>query len=381
MSTRPLLALALVLLLPRPSAAALPDGHWQLVSHAVPATLAPGAQVEVPVTLRNRTAQVWSEDRQDRLAYHWRAEDGSVIEWDGRRTHLPGPLLPGEAVTLQATIKAPTTPGRYYLQFEPVREHRRWWGAPSFTRDIVITVDVVGVDAELAWSIEQVGPMPALAAGTQVEIPLRLHNAGDAPWSPGRRRPPRLSLDRRRRRPHRGHPYAATRLHRPRRHDRDRRPCARPADARHLYARVGASPRARAVVRPAPRRRLPDRRRGRQSEPRPLHRRPRARRAPRAHDQRARRHRRQQRRHLARRTWPFAQLPLARPRRQGRRVRRPAHALARAGPRRGGRRHGARAGPRRAGRVPTRVGRRTRRRRLVRPRRPGPPVGDGATTC
>ena len=184
MSTRPLLALALVLLLPRPSAAALPDGHWQLISHGVPATLAPGAQVEVAVRLKNRTAQVWSEERQDRLAYHWLAEDGSVLEWDGRRTHLLAPLLPGEAVTLQATIKAPTTPGHYYLQFEPVREHKRWWGAPSFTRDIIIPVDVVGVDAELAWSIEQVGPAPALAAGAQVEVPLRLHNAGDAPWSP-----------------------------------------------------------------------------------------------------------------------------------------------------------------------------------------------------
>ena len=183
MSTRPLLALALVLL-PGIAAAALPDGHWQLVSHGVPATLAPGAQVEVPVRIINRTAQTWSEDRQDRLAYHWWAEDGTVLEWDGRRTHLPAPVPPGEAVDLRATLTAPTTPGRYYLQFEPVREHRRWWGAPSFTRDVVIAVEVVASDARLTWSIEQVAPLPPLSAGAQVGIPLRLHNTGEAAWSP-----------------------------------------------------------------------------------------------------------------------------------------------------------------------------------------------------
>jgi len=183
-TVRLLFALALALLLPCTAAAALPDGHWQLVSHAVPASLAPGAQVEVEVRLRNRTSLTWSEERQDRLAYHWRAEDGSVLEWDGRRTRLPAPLPPGEAVTLQATIKAPSAPGRYYLQFEPVREHKRWWGAPSFTRDVVIAVEVVANDAQLAWSLEQPGPLPALAAGAQVEVPLRLHNIGDAPWSP-----------------------------------------------------------------------------------------------------------------------------------------------------------------------------------------------------
>ena len=184
MALRLLFALALVLLLSRTAAAALPDGHWQLVSHAVPASLAPGARVEVEVRLQNRTSLTWSEERQDRLAYHWRAEDGSVLEWDGRRTHLPAPLPPGESVTLQATIEAPSAPGRYYLQFEPVREHKRWWGAPSFTRDVVIAVEVVATDARLAWSIDQPAPLPRLAAGAQVLVPLRLHNVGDAPWSP-----------------------------------------------------------------------------------------------------------------------------------------------------------------------------------------------------
>ncbi len=178
------LPLIVLLLAPAAARAELPDGHWQLLTHAVPPTLAPGAQVEVEVTLQNRTALTWSEEKQDRLAYHWRNLDGSVLEWDGARTQLPAPLPPGQQVRLLATVRAPTTPGRYYLQFEPVREHRRWWGPASFTHDLLIPVEVVASDAELAWSIDPPPPLPPLAAGEQIAVPLRLRNTGDTTWSP-----------------------------------------------------------------------------------------------------------------------------------------------------------------------------------------------------
>lgn len=178
----PLIALAL--LAPASARAELPDGHWQLVSHAVPPTLAPGAQVRVDVVLRNRTGLTWSEEKQDRLAYHWRNLDGSMLIRDGVRTPLPGPLAPGASIELAATIVAPPEPGRYWLQFEPVREHKRWWGPATHTRDIVIPVEVVATDAELAWSIDPLPPLPPLAASQPLTVPLRLHNTGDAPWSP-----------------------------------------------------------------------------------------------------------------------------------------------------------------------------------------------------
>ena len=167
------------------AAAKFPDGDWQLLKHAVPPTLAPGAQVEVAVTLRNRGEQAWSEERKDRFSYHWLARDGRVLERDGLRTTLPAPVVPGEVVTLQARLRAPAEPGSYLLQFEPVREQRRWYGPPSFTRDVVIPVEVVAIDADLAWTLAAGEPPPPLAAGQRVEVPLRLHNAGADPWSPG----------------------------------------------------------------------------------------------------------------------------------------------------------------------------------------------------
>ena len=185
MSRRSQLVLAAALgLAPTHARAELPAGRWQLLAQEFPPTLAPGVEVEVPVTLRNGSGEVWSEAHMDRLAYHWFASDGRMIERDGLRTPLPAPLAPGESVTLRARVRAPVEPGRYYLQFEPVREHRRWWGPPGLSRDIVIAVDVQAIDADLAWSIEPTDPLPSLAAGQQVEVPLRLRNAGGAAWSP-----------------------------------------------------------------------------------------------------------------------------------------------------------------------------------------------------
>ena len=178
------LAAALVLA-PAGARAAFPDGNWQLIKHAVPATLAPGATVEVVVTLRNRSEQVWSEERQDRFAYHWLGRDGKVIERDGLRTTLPRPVAPGEVISLQARIRAPAAPGSYLLQFEPVREHRRWYGPPGFSRDLVIPVEVVATDADLAWSLAVVDEVPPLAAGQRVAVAVRLTNAGADAWSPG----------------------------------------------------------------------------------------------------------------------------------------------------------------------------------------------------
>ncbi len=179
----PLVLLALLVLAPALARAELPAGRWQLLAHEVPPTLAPGVEVEVPVTLRNHSGELWSEARKDRLAYHWYGSDGQLIERDGLRTRLPAPLAPGESVTLRARVRAPSEPGSYFLQFEPVRENRRWWGPAGLTRDIVIAVDVRASDADLAWSIEHAEPLPPLAAGQKVEVSLRLRNPGGAPWS------------------------------------------------------------------------------------------------------------------------------------------------------------------------------------------------------
>jgi phosphoglycerol transferase MdoB-like AlkP superfamily enzyme len=164
------------------NAVPLPLGHWELLRRDVPATLLPGARVDVPVRIRNRSDRDWSEATRDRLAYHWRYPDGTMAIQEGERTHLPAPLAPGDAVDLVLHVTAPTEPGRYYLQIEPVREQRRWWGMPYLGRDLLIPVEVTGGD--LSWSIGQVAPPPPIAPGRRTTIPIRLTNDGDTTWSP-----------------------------------------------------------------------------------------------------------------------------------------------------------------------------------------------------
>jgi len=170
--------------MPAVARAELPVGRWHLLAHEVPPTLAPGVEIEVPVTLRNCSGELWSEARKDRLAYHWFTPDGRMVERDGLRTLLPAPLASGESVTLRARLRAPTAPGVYFVQFEPVREHRRWWGPTGLGRDVVIRVEVRASDGDLGWSIDPSPPLPPLAAGQKVEVPLQLRNTGGAAWSP-----------------------------------------------------------------------------------------------------------------------------------------------------------------------------------------------------
>lgn len=160
-----------------------PLGHWELLHHDVPATLPVGGQATVPVRIRNRSGLVWSEATHDRLAYHWRAADGSMVLRDGERTRLGAPLGPGESVDLTLQVRAPDEPGRYFLQIEPVRENRRWWGMPWLGRGLLIPVEVLGGD--LAWTLTRTDPLPPLQAGQRITIPVQLQNAGDTPWSPG----------------------------------------------------------------------------------------------------------------------------------------------------------------------------------------------------
>ena len=157
-------------------------GHWELLHHDVPATLLPAARVDVPVRIRNRTGLVWSEETRDRLAYHWRYPDGTMAVQEGERTHLPAPLAPGEAVDLVLHVTAPSEPGRYYLQIEPVREQRRWWGMPYLGRGLIIPTLVTGGD--LSWKVGQLDPLPPLPPDRRTTTPIRLTNTGDTTWSP-----------------------------------------------------------------------------------------------------------------------------------------------------------------------------------------------------
>ena len=85
----------------------------------------------MPVVLRNTGAEAWDPARGDGLSYRWYDEEGTTLLADGMRTVLPRVIEPGETIALEARIRGPLEPGRFVLGLEMVREHVRWYGAPT----------------------------------------------------------------------------------------------------------------------------------------------------------------------------------------------------------------------------------------------------------
>lgn len=153
---------------------------WRLADHTTPPALAPGQRAEVRVELVNLSRETWSENQMDRLSYHWEDERGALVQRDGARTRLPGPVGPGERVAVRAELVAPNTAGRYRLRWAPVREHAFWYDPPVGGGDLV-AVDVG--PGPRAWSIEQLEVPAAIPAGARAGARVRLCNAGASRWA------------------------------------------------------------------------------------------------------------------------------------------------------------------------------------------------------
>ncbi len=118
-----------------------------------------------PVTLTNTGRSSWVPDQQRpfSLAYHWLTESNHIVEWEGRRTRLPATVGPGQRVTLDAAVAAPSRPGNYHLLWDVVQEHGVWFST----------------EPEVPWTISR-----ASVTGSATEAPR------DADRLLIRRRPP-----------------------------------------------------------------------------------------------------------------------------------------------------------------------------------------------
>jgi hypothetical protein len=110
------------------------DGSWFRASYEVPdspLTMATGATVDVPVTVRNTGALSWPHEGSDavNLSYHWetRGAAGPRLDFEGLRTPLPADLPPGAAVEVLGHVQAPNTAGSYQLRWDMVREEVTWF--------------------------------------------------------------------------------------------------------------------------------------------------------------------------------------------------------------------------------------------------------------
>jgi hypothetical protein len=97
----------------------------QCISQSVPTTMTAGQSYPVIVTLKNAGTLTWSPIGPQCNAYRW----GSLnSHWAPTRAELPSPVAPGQQITLNYSVTAPTTTGTYPFQWRMVHECVEWFG-------------------------------------------------------------------------------------------------------------------------------------------------------------------------------------------------------------------------------------------------------------
>jgi radical SAM family protein len=113
---------------------------------ALPLISRPGRRVSVNARVRNVStrpfpAQASYGRRLVRLGAQLCDRDGSVINRDFERAWLPATLAPGASADVPISVTAPDKPGRYALKFDLVSEGIDWFeacGSPTTTKTFVV---------------------------------------------------------------------------------------------------------------------------------------------------------------------------------------------------------------------------------------------------
>jgi O-antigen ligase/polysaccharide polymerase Wzy-like membrane protein len=125
-------------------------------------SLTTGATTIIPVTLTNTGLTTWdsSAEHPYRFAYHWLLADSDrVANFEGLRTTFAEPVLPGSAVTLRATVRAPGQPGQYRLMWDVVQEGRLWFSSEDGAEIVVTRATVTGPSVGFVGSTP-LSPLP-----------------------------------------------------------------------------------------------------------------------------------------------------------------------------------------------------------------------------
>ena len=110
------------------------------------ASMVPGEQASIDVTIVNRSEQVWVGDsfRPINLCYHWLNDSGEMLVFDGVRTSLPvGGVDPGQALAAEMLVEAPRDAGTYILVLTLVQELVGWFEDKGF-EPARLTIEVMG---------------------------------------------------------------------------------------------------------------------------------------------------------------------------------------------------------------------------------------------
>lgn len=123
------------------------DRSSYAAGYEVPANVAAAAdaQLMIPITLTNRSADPWSAVGWQRVAlgYHLLRADGSPIEFDCPALPLPRAVPAGESISLEVPIAAPRQTGEYLIEWDALREGIAWFswrGVPMQRTQLEVTL-------------------------------------------------------------------------------------------------------------------------------------------------------------------------------------------------------------------------------------------------
>jgi hypothetical protein len=93
-------------------------------------SLPTAAQHTVTITVTNNSRDTWARGPEAAplimIGTRWLAEGGVLVE-EGIHTPLPADLAPGRSLDVPVHVRAPASPGRYRLSIDLVHEHVRWF--------------------------------------------------------------------------------------------------------------------------------------------------------------------------------------------------------------------------------------------------------------
>jgi len=111
----------------------------KFISQSVPQEIEAGEQFDISISFENTGTTTWS----DAELYHLGSQNPQDnFNWGVNRLFLPCDVLPGEQVTITATLTAPSTIGMYYFQWQMVQDGVEWFGEKSETVSFVVKCEL-----------------------------------------------------------------------------------------------------------------------------------------------------------------------------------------------------------------------------------------------
>jgi len=88
-----------------------------------------GRRIDIPLSIINTGQKSWlsKENHPFALSYHLLDEKGNLIQFENRRYSLPSEVSSGEEINRTVPVRAPLRKGRYWLEFDIVREGKFWF--------------------------------------------------------------------------------------------------------------------------------------------------------------------------------------------------------------------------------------------------------------